>query len=58
MRLWLLGLLLLAECIPFNQTPDTITVKHKFYSTTFDLTKHYPLVVKYYLVAVWLPSVS
>ena len=42
-------LFLLVGFIAFSQTPDTITVTHKYYSSTFDRTKHYPVVVKYWL---------
>jgi endonuclease G len=49
MRVWLLIISILIGCSAFSQTPDTITVTHKFYSTTFDRTKHYPVVVKYWL---------
>jgi endonuclease G len=40
---------MLIGSVSFSQTPDTITVTHKYYSTTFDRTKHYPVVVKYWL---------
>jgi endonuclease G len=49
MRVWLLVISLLFGCFAFCQTPDTVTVTHKNYSTTFDRTKHYPVVVKYWL---------
>ena len=49
MRLWLLIVSMLIGSVSFSQTPDTITVTHKYYSTTFDRTKHYPVVVKYWL---------
>ena len=49
MRLWLLVVSILIGSVSFSQTPDTITVTHKYYSTTFDRAKHYPVVVKYWL---------
>jgi len=49
MRVWFVVLFMLAGSIAFGQTPDTITVTHKYYSTTFDRAKHYPVVVKYWL---------
>jgi endonuclease G len=33
----------------FGQIPDTVTVKHKYYSATFSKSKHFPVVVKYWL---------
>ena len=35
MRVWLFALLLSAGCFAFGQTPDTITITHKYYSITF-----------------------
>lgn len=49
MRVWLFFISMLIGCLAFCQTPDTITVIHKYYSSTFDRTKHYPVVVKYWL---------
>jgi len=49
MTRWLLSVSLLVGSVAFGQTPDTVTVTHKYYSSTFDRTKHYPLVVKYWL---------
>jgi endonuclease G len=40
---------MLAGFTAFGQTPDTITVFHRYYTTTFDRTKHYPVIVKYWL---------
>jgi len=33
----------------FSRVTDTITIHHKFYSTTFSKSKRFPLVVKYWL---------
>ena len=49
MRGWLVSVSLLIGCIAFAQTPDTLTVAHKYYSSTFDRTKHYPILIKYWL---------
>ena len=49
MRGWLLSVSLLIGCYAFCQTSDTITIQHKYYSSTFDRTRHYPVVVKYWL---------
>jgi endonuclease G len=46
----LLSLLLISlTCSAFGQSPNIVTVFHKYYSTTFDKTKHIPIVVKYWL---------
>ena len=49
MRVWFVVLVMLAGFTAFGQTPDTITVFHRYYTTTFDRTKHYPVIVKYWL---------
>ncbi len=33
----------------FSQINDTVTVYHEYYSTTFSKSKHFPVVVKYWL---------
>ncbi len=33
----------------FAQEPDTVTIFHKYYSTTFSRSRHFPVVVKYWL---------
>jgi endonuclease G, mitochondrial len=35
--------------ITFGQINDTITIHHEYYSTTFSKSKHFPVVVKYWL---------
>ncbi|MCX6121915.1 MAG: hypothetical protein NTX44_09880 [Ignavibacteriales bacterium] len=54
----------MSQRLPCNFTKVTfflsqyaIIVTHKYYSTTFNQTKYYPAVVKYYVLAVWPPSV-
>ena len=42
-------LLLFLACSAFSQSPDTVTISHKYYSTTFSKSKHFPVVVKYWL---------
>jgi hypothetical protein len=42
----LFGLFLVSE-VSFNKISDTVTIYHKFYSTTFSKSKHFPVVVKY-----------
>jgi endonuclease G, mitochondrial len=37
-----------------KQTNDTITVYHKYYTTTFSKSKHFPVVVKYWLTNAML----
>ncbi len=49
MRLLTIIFLLVISRIAFSQILDTVTITHKYYSTTFDKTKHYPVVVKYWL---------
>jgi len=36
-------------CITFSQENNTITIYYKYYSTTFSKSKHFPMVVKYWL---------
>lgn len=38
----------------YSQITDTITIHHKYYSTTFSMSKHYPVVVKYWLTKAML----
>ncbi len=45
---WLSILLIYASCA-FGQTPDTVTLTHKYYSTTFSKSKHFPVIVKYWI---------
>lgn len=49
MKTTILLLLLLYVSSAFSQPSDTVTVKHKYYSTTFSKSKHFPVVVKYWL---------
>jgi endonuclease G, mitochondrial len=35
--------------LTFSQVTDTITICHKYYTTTFSKSKHFPVVVKYWL---------
>ena len=48
-------------CISFDsvaqvkyQDIDTVTICHKYYSTTFSKSKHFPIVVKYWLTKAML----
>ncbi|MGD1045355.1 MAG: DNA/RNA non-specific endonuclease [Bacteroidota bacterium] len=34
----------------YSQITDTITIYHKYYSTTFSKSKHFPVLVKYWLI--------
>ena len=47
------NIILVVHCIfafsAYSQTADTITVVHKYYSTTFSKSKHIPVLVKYWL---------
>jgi hypothetical protein len=38
----------------FSQSNDTITIHHKYYSTAFSMSKHFPVVVKYWLTKAML----
>lgn len=49
MRPAIIALLLFVACSAFSQSSDTMTVTHKYYSTTFSKSKHFPVVVKYWL---------
>ena len=42
----------LGVCI--SQPLDTVTIYHKYYSTTFSKSKHFPVVVKYWLTKAML----
>ena len=42
--------------VSFNQTNDTFTIYHKYSSTTFSTSKHYPVVVPYWLTRSMLNS--
>lgn len=42
-------LIFIATFFALGQTSDTITVHHKYYSTTFSKSKHFPVVVKFWL---------
>jgi endonuclease G len=37
-----------------SQFSDTITIKHKYYTTTFSKSKHIPILVKYWLTKAML----
>jgi len=37
-----------------SQPLDTVTIYHKYYSTTFSKSKHFPVVVKYWLTKAML----
>jgi endonuclease G, mitochondrial len=49
MKTALATLLLLLSWPAFAQPSDTVTIAHKCYSTTFSKSRHFPLVVKYWL---------
>jgi endonuclease G, mitochondrial len=49
MKKMLAAMLVFFACSAFSQTPDTITIFHKYYSTTFSKSRHFPIVVKYWL---------
>lgn len=36
-------------CFAFSQTSDTVTIHHKYYSTTFSKSKHLPVAAKYWI---------
>ena len=40
--------------LTYGQIDDSITIYHKFYSTTFSKSKHFPVVVKYWLTNAML----
>jgi endonuclease G len=42
-------ILVFFACSAFIQEPDTVTIFHKYYSTTFSKSEHFPVVVKYWL---------
>ena len=41
------SVIILFPALTFSQVTDTITIHHKYYSTTFSKSKHFPVVVKY-----------
>ena len=46
----IVGLVIILFPVPtFSQVTDTITIHHKYYSTTFSKSKRFPVVVKYWL---------
>lgn len=42
-------ILVLFACSAFSQKSDTVTIFHKYYSSTFSKSKRFPVVVKYWL---------
>jgi endonuclease G len=42
-------IVVLFSCIGFSQGNDTVTIHHKYYSTTISKSKHFPVVIKYWL---------
>lgn len=50
----ILVLILISTLTAFGQTPDTVTLTHKYYSTTFSKAKGFPVVVKYWLTRAML----
>jgi len=49
MKTAIASLLLLLACPALAQPSDTVTIQHRYYSTTFSKSKHFPVVVKYWL---------
>jgi endonuclease G, mitochondrial len=48
--IFMLVMVIISFCrITFGQANDTITIYHRYYSTTFSKSKHFPMVVKYWL---------
>jgi endonuclease G, mitochondrial len=45
----LVVILVLFICSAFSQDVDTVTIFHKHYSSTFSKSKHFPVVVTYWL---------
>jgi endonuclease G, mitochondrial len=43
------SVIILFPLLTFSQVTDTITIHHKYYSTTFSKSKRFPVVVKYWL---------
>ena len=43
------SVIILFPVLTFSQVTDTITIHHKYYSTTFSKSKRFPVVVKYWL---------
>ena len=63
LHIFLFSLLFLSSCgfpktisqgITSELEPDTVTIKHKYYTTTFSKSKHFPIVVKYWLTRAML----
>jgi endonuclease G len=48
------SVIILFPALTFSQVTDTITIHHKYYSTTFSKSKHFPVVVKYWLTETML----
>jgi endonuclease G len=46
--------IILFPALTYSQITDTITIHHKYYSTTFSKSKHFPVVVKYWLTKTML----
>jgi DNA/RNA endonuclease G (NUC1) len=47
------AVIILLEAV-YSQTNDTVTFYHKYYSITFSKSKHFPVVVKYWLTKAML----
>jgi DNA/RNA endonuclease G (NUC1) len=43
------SVIILFPALTFSQITDTITIHHKYYSTTFSKSKCFPIVVKYWI---------
>jgi DNA/RNA endonuclease G (NUC1) len=43
------SVIILFPVLTYSQVTDTINIHHTFYSTTFSKSKHFPVVVKYWL---------
>jgi DNA/RNA endonuclease G (NUC1) len=43
------SVIILFPALTLSQVTDTITIHHKYYSTTFSKSKHFPVVVRYWL---------
>ena len=48
------SVIILFPALTYSQTTDTITIHHQYYSTTFSKSKHFPVVVRYWLTKAML----
>ena len=46
---WIVLLIFIVGSISHCQSHDTVTIRHKFYATTFNTSLRFPIVVKYWL---------